>query len=467
MKLKQVLQNFSFTILSNLLTLIISTIVILIVPKIIGVYEYGLWQLFIFYSSYVGLLHFGWLDGIYLRYGGKHYEDLDKELFKTQAIFLLGSQAFFSVIISAIAYYVLHSDIQNIIYSVSITIIIVNMKTFFQFVLQMTNRITEYAISNFISSVSYAIILVLLIFLGVRDYNFFIFSYIVGQSCALLYCLFVCRDLITVKVKMDFFINYNEIRSNLMVGIKLVLSNIAGMLIIGIVRFGIQHGWNVATFGKVSLVLSISNLLMVFVGAISLVLFPILRRIDVKKINGIYNSLRDILMPIIFVGILVYFPINFCIPLWLPKYSSALVYMSILFPMVAYQAKFEVLSNTFLKVLRMERQLMFINVATLLLSLILTLISVGILHSLSLTILVIITVMGVRSIASEWYIHRKLNTSFSYEILIETIMVVIFITSTWLFSYIVSIMIYGIALVFYLSIKFTSIKAAIKYVSHI
>lgn len=42
MKLKQIFQNFSLTVLSNLLTLVISTLVILIVPKLIGVYEYGL-----------------------------------------------------------------------------------------------------------------------------------------------------------------------------------------------------------------------------------------------------------------------------------------------------------------------------------------------------------------------------------------------------------------------------------------
>ena len=467
MRLKQILQNFSFTIASNFLTLLISTIVILIVPMIIGVYEYGLWQLFIFYSSYVGILHFGWLDGIYLRYGGSSYEDLDKGIFKSQYIFLLGSQTVFAIVISVISYFLLDGNLKNIIYSISILIVIVNLKTYFQFILQLTNRIWEYAMSNFISTIAYAMILILFIFLGVRDYRFYIFSYILGQVFALIYCLVICRDIINSKSRVTWYSSYIEIKTNLNVGIKLVLSNIAGMLVIGIVRFGIQYGWNVSTFGKISLVLSISNLLMVFVGSISLVLFPMLRRINSERINDVYNSVRDILMPIIFIGMLVYFPIKTYIPLWLPKYNSALVYMSILFPMVAYQAKFEALSNTFLKVLRMERQLMFINIITLVLSFILTLISVGILHNLTLTILVIIIAMLMRSAISEWYVNQKLRISFFSEILMESMVVGMFMLSTWYLSTEDAFIVYFIVLAIYMFIKYTNIKDAIKYVKYI
>lgn len=467
MRLKQVLRNFSFTITSNFLTLFISTIVILIVPKIIGVYEYGLWQLFLFYSSYVGILHFGWLDGIYLRYGGSQYEDLDKSIFKAQYIFLLGSQVAFSIIVSGISYFLLDGNIKNIIYSVAILIVIVNLKTYFQFILQMTNRISEYAMSNIIYAIIYAIVLILLIFLGVRDYRLYILSYILSQTCALIYCLVVCKDIICIEAKAPFHLSFDEIKINLSVGVKLVLSNVAGMLIVGTTRLGIQYGWSVTIFGKISLILNISSLLMVFVNSISLVLFPLLRRINPERINSVYNSLRNLLMPIVFVGMLIYFPIKLYMPLWLPKYNSALIYMSILFPMVAYTAKFEALSNTFLKVLRMERQLMFINIVTLILSVILTLISVGFLHSLTFTVLVIIIVMTVRSVISEWYINQKLRVSFFSEILMESMIVGMFMLSTWYLSTEDAFIVYFISLVIYLFIKYTGIKGAIKYVKHI
>lgn len=78
-KAKILIKNFSFTLTSNIIAIAISTLVTLVVPKLIGVEEYGYWQLYLFYSSYIGFLQFGWNDGIYLRYGGFEYNKLDKK----------------------------------------------------------------------------------------------------------------------------------------------------------------------------------------------------------------------------------------------------------------------------------------------------------------------------------------------------------------------------------------------------
>ena len=54
---KKIVANFSYVVLSNLLTVIVSSLVVLILPKIMGVEEYGYWQLYIFYLSYTGFVH--------------------------------------------------------------------------------------------------------------------------------------------------------------------------------------------------------------------------------------------------------------------------------------------------------------------------------------------------------------------------------------------------------------------------
>ena len=48
---KKIIANFSYVVLSNLLTVIVSSLVVLILPKIMGVEEYVYWQLYIFYLS--------------------------------------------------------------------------------------------------------------------------------------------------------------------------------------------------------------------------------------------------------------------------------------------------------------------------------------------------------------------------------------------------------------------------------
>lgn len=209
----------------------------------------------------------------------------------------------------------------------------------------------------------------------------------------------------------------------------------------------------VATFGKVSLTLSISNLLMIFINAISLVLFPKLKRLEKSSLNIMYTSIRDLLMPIVFVGMLLYYPMSYVIPIWLPKYDSALIYMSLLFPIVIYQSKFEVISNTFLKVLRMEKIILFINLSILILSLLLAFVSVVVFHNLDITVLSIILVMAMRSTIAEIAISSRLKVNLLKELLIEFIMVVSFIMLAWYVKNIFSIVLYLMILGIYLSVK--------------
>ena len=45
-------------------------------PKYLSIETYAGLKTFLLYTSYVGILHFGYVDGIYIRYGGKEKEEL-------------------------------------------------------------------------------------------------------------------------------------------------------------------------------------------------------------------------------------------------------------------------------------------------------------------------------------------------------------------------------------------------------
>ena len=81
MNIIETLKNIVYSFSANLISLLISVFMVMIVPKYLSMEDYGLWQLFLFYFSYLGFLHFGWEDGIYLRYAGKNYNELDSRTF--------------------------------------------------------------------------------------------------------------------------------------------------------------------------------------------------------------------------------------------------------------------------------------------------------------------------------------------------------------------------------------------------
>lgn len=76
--------NVTFAFASQGVSLFVSVMMSVIVPKALGVSDYAYWQLFLLISSYVGIGLLGVNDGLYLRLGGKRYGELNYEELKAQ-----------------------------------------------------------------------------------------------------------------------------------------------------------------------------------------------------------------------------------------------------------------------------------------------------------------------------------------------------------------------------------------------
>ncbi|ANJ69831.1 hypothetical protein [Latilactobacillus curvatus] len=452
-----IFKKFSYTISSNLMSLIISTLFILIVPKLIGVEEYGYWQIYLFYSTYVGILQFGWDDGIYLRYGGKKYHELNKPLLFSQFYSLMFFQAVLMAFIFIISFFNNDSNKVYIIQMSGICMFIFNLRGMLLYLLQDTNRIKEYAIVTIFDRFIYALLIALFLIIDVRDYRILILGDLIGKLCSLILSMYLCKEVVIRKVK-DFSPSFKEIMLNIDVGVKLLVANFASMLIIGVVRYSIEKFWGIRIFGQVSLTLSISNLLMTFITAISLVLFPILRRTNYKRLREVYLSVRNILMTILFLGLFLYFPMEAILPLWLTKYKGALKYISILFPMIIYEGKFELLINTFMKTLRMEKWLLRVNIISLAFSGLMVLFNLFYVKKLTVMMFSIIIILAFRSTLSELIILKKFKLNLIHELLAETTMVISFILFSWFLDIKLSFLLYIIIFIIYVLIHGKSLR---------
>lgn len=457
------LKNFSFTLASNLSTMLISTLIILVVPKLIGVEEYGYWQLYLFYSSYAGFLHFGWNDGIYLRYGGKDYDHLNKALLFSQFWMLLVFQML--VLLFIFSYTLLFVNNSNRLFIFEMTaicMVISNSRIMLIYILQATNRIKEYAKITLSDRILYFALIALLL-LGGREYKLMIIADLIGKLFSLLYAIYYCKDIVLRKVS-EFVWSFKEMIQNIDAGIKLMFANIASMLIIGIVRFGIERTWDVLTFGKISLTLSVSNLLMIFINAVGIIMFPMLRRTDEKKLPGIYTTMRTFLMAPLLGILMVYYPLKVILTAWLPQYSESLMYMSLVFPMTVYEGKMSLLINTYLKTLREEKLILFVNVVSVVLSILTTFVFVGLIKNLTLSVVSIVILLAFRCILAEMFLSKILNISLYRDVLLETAMSIIFILTGWFVGSWWGIIIYSLAYILYLRTKKKDILMTIRNV---
>lgn len=461
-KFLKFIKNFSYTLSSNLISTIISTLIVLVIPKLIGVEEYGYWQLYIFYSSYVGFLQFGWNDGIYLRYGGYEYKDLNKKTFFSQFWMLFISQIIISVTIIIFSLiYIKDIDKIFIFISVAICVVLMGVRAMPIFILQATNRIKEYAKITILDRIVYCVLIILLITVGIRQYKLMIIADLVGKAISLLYSMYCCYDIVFRNVH-EFKISIDETKKNISVGIKLMLSNIASMLIIGIVRFGIERSWDVETFGKISLTFSISSMMMIFINAIGIIMFPILKRMSIGKVKNIYKSIRDLLMIVLFAILILYYPFSELLSKWLPRYIESLRYMAILFPMCIYEGKMSLLINTYLKTLRKEKIMLKINIITLVVSFIITIATTLIFKNLNFAVISIVGLLAFRCILAESILTKMIRVKMHKDILLELFMTITFILTGWFINNLSGIIIYFVCYLLYIFMKKNDIRATIK-----
>lgn len=453
MKYRSQIKLVVYTISSNMVSFLVSAIVTFLVPKQLGIESYGYFQLYLFYTGYTGFLHFGWADGVFLRYGGAYYNDLDKAKLSGQFWLYTCLETLIGLSICAISIIWLSPGEKSIVLMLTgISVIFLLPRTLLQYLLQCTNRIKNYAVLNIVEKTVYIIIVIMVIGLGEQSFIPVVLADLLGKFTALGYGVFQCKDIVTSKPE-NIKKCLNETKQNISVGSKLLFANISSLLIIGFVRLSIENQWDVTTFGKVSLTMSVSNLLMVFIRAVALVMFPMLRRTNSDKLSSIYNTMRTCLM-IPLLGMLVcYYPAKVILSAWLPQYADSLVYMALLFPMCVFESKMSMLIETYMKTLRKEKWLLLVNVVTVSLSVITTLITTYWLHNLDLAVASIAFLLAFRCVFAELLLSTVLDVNVKMDIALELALTVVFIVASWFVGGVAGLSIYAMAYLIYLFVK--------------
>jgi O-antigen/teichoic acid export membrane protein len=443
--------------------MIVSGVLILLLPKVIGLAEYGYWQLYVLYCSYFNYLSFGLIEGVYLRYGGKEYSDLPKKLFTAQ-FWLLVIIEFIITICFTSVYYNIAADGNKIIviFLVCLSTLISIPRGLLAYTLQATGQIRK-CISGYILERTVYFILALIILLFSKKFELIIVSDIVGKLLSLLYLISYCKDITFNKLPKTKEL-FSEIWDNIRAGSNLLLANLASVLIVGIIRLSIEKNWGIETFGKVSLTISISNMILSFFSAISIVLFPMLRNVSEDSLTIIYKTI-DIIITIAGLGLLlIYFPLKSILLIWIPNYIESLIYMGLIFPICIYESKMTLINNTYLKTLRKEKVLLNINIITVSLSIIISCINVIYIKNLNVMILTIVFLLAFRCIITEIYLAKLLKLSLFNDIVWEILLSTMFILIAWNINGVSAFIIYLIIYLLYLVFKRKDIYSSYMYI---
>lgn len=350
MDIKKLSIDIAIAILSQGANALVSALLTLLLPKLLGVEGFGYWQLFIFYASYVGLFHLGLNDGVYLVEGGRGRNEIDKRSINSQFFFGAVIELFFSLALIVFAVFVpLEYDRKIVILATGILVPVCNTATFIGYVHQAMNETKLYSYSVLGESLVLLLGLILLMADGCTDYMTYIELYLIAKILRLLFCAVF---LLTFQVR--FFAVKETVRlsiADIRVGVSLMVANIAGSLVVGIARFAIDGNWDIATFSVASLALSITTFFMMFISQASMVLFPSLRQSCDINLGIAFRKMRDGLNLVLPLLLLAFYPAKYFLEIWLPDYQSAIGLFLFVFPLCIFEGKMDIWVLLFLRYL--------------------------------------------------------------------------------------------------------------------
>jgi len=440
-----ILKNLKFVGSAQLFILIFGFIRSLLIPMFLSVEDFGYWQIYLFYSSYVGVFALGFNDGIYLRYGGVQYKELPHKRLRSAIRIHVLVLLFFSIAVLIYSNYIDDFQKQYVYWFISANILILGINGVFIYILQITNQMKMY---SFYSILSKLILMVSIITFAIFDLNQYIYLVIIDliASIVVVICMIInCKEL-WIGSNSNYVEAINEYKIDVSVGIKLMLAQLMGMLVIGIGRFIVEMLGNIEEYAYYSFGISITNLVLVMITSISLLLYPALKRIDEVSYPQYYEKINTILQKFCVVVPVFYFVASIFIPLFLSQYEQVLLYLNILFAIIILQAKMQLLNNTFYKALRKESAMMKANLSSVVLFTVLAVIIFTFTRSIWSIAFCTFLIMAWRTILSEIYLRKLMNIKNYRSIIIEFLYLSSFLVITTTINIYISLMLYSLFL---------------------
>lgn len=451
--MKNFIKNFVYAFGAQCISMLASLTVTFIVPSLIGVTEFAYWQLFLTYVTYVNISRLGLMDGLYLRLGGKKYEELDYDLLSLERRVFIMFQTFVAIcVLAGVLLLDLEGDRTFVLVACCVCIVIINANNFLGYILQAVNLTRRYSVSVILQNVMWFVAVLVILVLKIYSYKVIIVMYILGHVCGGIYLAWHAKEIVKHR-KADLKAVFIDIKENISCGIKLMVATYAGNLIISSARMIIDAAWGVEVFGYFSFSLTLANVFLTFINQVSIVVFPALRRVKSEKQHDAYYLMRNVLSLLLPVVMLGYLPITIIVHFILPQYEQSLVYLPIFLPICTFDGKMQMMCTTFFKSLRKETMLLWINLCTLAGSIGLACVGAFIVRNVEFVAYSILVVIAARSIVSELILGHMMKNDIRKELVQEIGLVIIFVVLARFLSVVQIFFVYGVVYVLYLLIN--------------
>ena len=424
-------KNVIYAIGANLSRIFTTLILTLLLPKVMTVEDYSYWQLYHFYATYFVYSTLGWTEGLYIKYGGIRYLELDRKKISFQIWGVSVHEIIFAcLIVLAGGIFLQTGDVKRqLLLGAAIYTIFHVVLSQLQAVLQASGRISDYAGSYSMERLFFLITSICCILCGLLDFRLIMAGEILSNAVLMCYTAFLCREV--VFVKPIFLEGIREEYRLIRIGFSVSFAGFLGQLVIGVVRLGVEQKWGTVAFGMLSLSFSMANMAVTCITAVSIVIFPVLKRLERNKAEFLYLPVRDLMTFTMFGALLFYEPVRVLLTLWLPEYEESIRYLAVLLPLCIYEVRNSVLTCTYLKAWMKQKYIMYTNITVLAVSVLATWVNVFVIGNMELAVVSILELYALKAILTEIAMKKCFPIKLGGRVAQELFLTGAFIAFTW------------------------------------
>ncbi len=341
-------KGLALIFIANLINLIIGLVNGFVVPKFLSIESYAAIKTFTLYSTYAGVFHLGYLDGMYLKYGGAKMElvapqEYGKDFWNT---FIM--QSIVSVVFLLLGFIL--NDF--IVKAFAVSLFFRNITSCFQMFFQATGEFRLYSSALNYGTIGNFILCMLLIFVFKTDNSSL---YISAQVFAQIVVCFYLGILLNSKIG---YFKYHQIdlrgfKENIGSGFVLMIGNFSNNLFSSIDRWIVKLLMVTASFAVYSFAVSIDALVTVFITPIYITLYNTFCQNNTAER---VKQIKNVVLVWSFCIIMLAFPAKWVIEHYLDKYIDSLPLVFLLFSTQVFYAVIKGVYVNYFKSVKKQQQ---------------------------------------------------------------------------------------------------------------
>jgi O-antigen/teichoic acid export membrane protein len=398
------LKAFSSDVLINSigkgLLLVFAFFQVAIIPKYLSVESYGYWQLFLLYAGYAGILHFGLIEGILLKWAGQELDQIDKEIGAAFRLLLL--QLLITIIpLFLIFLFALGQPLKWILLTTLAYAFIFNMTAFFQYAAQAFKRFKGLVAVSVGVQLTFLIIVVCLLSFGYADYRYIVYGYLFAYVLGLAALAFWFRRYLGSD--WPFYRSLSYRKELFSIGIFVYFGGLVNAFLLTVDRLTVSLFFPIEQFAIYAFALTVAMVAYTFVVAVSAVFFPYLSGAAHELRTRAYRLGKPAIILAWAAFLAVYFPVVWLIRFYLPHYTASLPIMQILLCTVGFGSLIQILHVNYYMAYRRQRRYFLCGVVALAILVILVFSAIKIWGTLESVAVATLISFGI------WYIINELS----------------------------------------------------------